>query len=64
MKNIDKCYIIICLYIDDMLILVNNYHMIKSTKKIWTNKCNMKDLSFTDVILKIKIYKTFDGLLC
>jgi len=33
MKNIDKCYIIICLYIDDMLILVNNYHMIKFTKK-------------------------------
>ena len=33
MQNIDKYYIIVCLYMNDMLILDNNDYMIKSTKK-------------------------------
>lgn len=45
-----------------MFILVSNDHKIKSTKKILINKCNIKDLSFVDVILKIKTSRTFDGL--
>ena len=36
---------------DDMLILSNNYHMIKSTKKVLTNKFDIKDLGVVDVIL-------------
>ena len=51
MKNTDKIYVIICLYVDDMLILDNNDHIIKSTKKILTNKFDMKNLGVADVIL-------------
>jgi hypothetical protein len=45
-----------------MLILGNNDHIIKSTKKILTNKFDMKDLGVTDVILEIQISRTYDGL--
>jgi len=45
-KNIDKCYVIVCLYMDDMLILNNNDHMIKFTKKILTNKFDIKKLGY------------------
>ena len=51
MKNTDKIYVIICLYVEDMLILDNNDHIIKSTKKILTNKFDMKNLGVADVIL-------------
>ena len=51
MKNTDKIYVIICLYVDDMLILDNNDHLIKSTNKILTNKFDMKNLGVADVIL-------------
>ena len=45
-----------------MLILNSNDHMIKSTKKILTNKFDMKDLGVVDVITKIKISKTSNEL--
>jgi ribosomal protein L14E/L6E/L27E len=43
-KNIDKGYVIVCLYVDNMLILGNNNRMIKSIKKMLTNNFGMKDL--------------------
>jgi hypothetical protein len=43
-----------------MLILSNNDHMIKSTKKILTNKFDMKDLSVVNVITRVKIFRTLD----
>jgi hypothetical protein len=61
-KNTDKGYVIVCLYIDDMLILGNNDHIIKSTKKILTNKFDMKNLGVADIILGIQISRTYDGL--
>ena len=48
---------------DGILILDNNDHMIRSTKKILTNKFNMKTLGVVDFILWIKISKTFNGLI-
>ena len=45
-----------------MLILNSNVHMIKSTKKILTNKFDMKNLDVTDIILGIKISNTSNGL--
>ena len=45
-----------------MLILDSNVHMIKSTKKILTNKFDMKNLDVTDIILGIKISNTSNGL--
>lgn len=61
-KNIDKCYVIIGFYMDEMSILDNNNYMIKSTKKILTDKFDMKDLGAGNVILRIKISRIFDGL--
>ena len=61
-KNTYKCHIIVYLYVDDMLILGNSDHMIKFTKKTLTNKFNVTDLGVANVILKIQIYKTYDGL--
>jgi hypothetical protein len=62
MKNTDKYYAILCFYMSDMLILGNNNHMIKSTKKILTNKFDIKNLGVADVILWIQISRIFDGL--
>jgi hypothetical protein len=53
MKNTYKIDVIICLYVDDMLILDNNDHIIKSTNKILTKKFDMKKLGVVDVILWI-----------
>jgi hypothetical protein len=62
-KNTYKGYVIVCLFIDDMLILGNNDHIIKSTKKILTNKFDMKNLGVADIILGIQISRTYDELL-
>ena len=61
MKNTDKGYVIICLYVDDMLIIGSNIEMIKSTKKMLNSKFDMKDMGVVDVILGIKIFKTSEG---
>jgi hypothetical protein len=42
-RNTDKSYVIICLYVDDMLILDSNDHMIKFTRKMLIKKLDMKD---------------------
>ena len=39
--------------VDNMLILGNNDHLIKSTKKILINKFNIKDLGIIDVIVNV-----------
>jgi hypothetical protein len=57
-KNTYKNYVIVCFYVDDILILGINDHIIKSTKKVLTNKFDKKNLSIVDVILEIRIYKT------
>ena len=62
-KNIDKGYVTICLYVDDMFILGGNNYMLKSTNKSSTDKFDMKDLDVSDVILRIKIYMTYNRLL-
>ena len=62
-KNTERGFVIICLYVDDMLIMGSNNEVIKTTKKMFNNKFNMKDLGVVDVILGIKISKTSDGLI-
>ena len=62
-KNTERGFVIICLYVDDMLIMGSNNEVIKTTKKMFNNKFNMKDLGVADVILGIKISKTSDGLI-
>ena len=68
----DKCvyvkdtvdgYIILCLYVDDMLIIGSNDKMVKSTKDILHSRFHMKDMGLADVILGIKILRTSSGLM-
>ena len=59
-KNTQSEYVIVCLYVDDMLIIGSNNDVIKATKKMLTNYFDMKDM---DVILGIKITKTSSGLI-
>jgi hypothetical protein len=52
-KNTYKGYVIVYLYIDDMLFL----------RKYQLNKFDIKDLNVTDVIQRIKISRTSDRLI-
>ena len=60
-KNTDQGYVIVCLYVDDMLIIGSSQNMIKSTKQILNKKFDMKDMGVADVILGMKITKISDG---
>ena len=62
-KNTERGFVIICLYVDDILIMGSNNEVIKTTKEMFNNKFDMKDLGVADVILGIKISKTSDGLI-
>ncbi|GKC82739.1 zinc finger, CCHC-type containing protein [Tanacetum coccineum] len=47
--------VIICLYVDDMLIFRTNQNQVDKTKKFLSSKFSMKDMGEADVILGIKI---------
>ncbi|GKD60937.1 retrovirus-related pol polyprotein from transposon TNT 1-94, partial [Tanacetum coccineum] len=61
-KDISSGYVILCLYVDDMLIVGSNDKMIKSTKDMLKLKFDMKDMGLANVILGIKIIQTQNGL--
>ena len=60
-KNTDKSYVIVCLFVDDMLIIGSNNDMIKTTKIMLNKHFDLKDMGIADVILGIKITKTSKG---
>lgn len=62
-KNTNNGCVIICLYVDDLLIMGSNDDIIQATKRMLNNKFDMKDLGVADVILGIKISKSSDGLI-
>ena len=43
-KDATNGYVIVCLYIDDMLIIGSNNDIIKATKRMLINEFNIKDL--------------------
>lgn len=51
-KDKNTIYVIVCLYVDDMLILNNNTYIIKTTKML-ISKFRMKNIGAVDVIFKI-----------
>ena len=53
-KYTANCYVIVCLYVDDILIIGSNNDIIKATKRMLTNEFDMKDLGVVDVILGIE----------
>ena len=61
-KNTVNGYVILCLYVDDMLIVGSDDEMIKSTKAMLSTRFDMKDMGLVDVILGVKILRTSDGL--
>ena len=62
-KDTNNGYVIVCLYVDAMLILGSNNYIITTTKKMMFSKFNRKDLGVVDVILGIKISRTSGGLI-
>ena len=60
-KCISDNYVIVCLYVDDMIITGSNINVIKATKNMLANKFDMKDMGVADVILGIKITKATEG---
>jgi hypothetical protein len=57
----DGC-VIICLYVDDMLIFGTNLDRVNETKSFLSSKFEMKDMGEADVILGVKIKRTPNGI--
>lgn len=55
--HIEK-YVMICLYIDDMLIFSTDLDKVENTKSFLSRNFGVKDLGINDVILGIKIQIT------
>ena len=49
--------VILCLYVDDILIFGTNIDVINEVKSFLSKSFDMKDLGETDVILNIKLIK-------
>ena len=62
-KDVEHGYVIVCLYVDDMLIVSSDDKMITFTKNMFNSRFAMKDLGLVDVILGIKIKRPSDGLI-
>ena len=55
--------VIICLYVDDMLIFGTDEQVINCTKSFLSSNFDMKDLGEADVILGIKMIRKTEGLI-
>jgi hypothetical protein len=53
--------VILCMYVDDILILGMSLDVIKETKDFMSNNFEMKDLGEADVILNIKLLREGNG---
>ena len=53
--------VMICLYVDDILIFGTNLNVIKEVKDFLSRCFEMKDLGVADVILNIKLLRDDDG---
>ena len=62
-KDTENGYVILCLYVDNILIVGSNDKMIKSTKNMLNSKFGMKDMGLADVILEIKITRTSEDII-
>ena len=62
-KSIDNEYVIISLYLDDMLVFSTSMNAIYNTKRFLASKFDMKDMGETSVILGIKIIRKDYGIM-
>ena len=58
----DNGCVILCLYLDDILIFGSNMHFINDVKSLLFRNFDIKDLGQVDVILEIKLIKKNDGM--
>ena len=49
--------VIVCLYVDDMLIMSKEIDDINATKRMLSSKFDMKDLGVVDLILGVRLSK-------
>ena len=69
MNEADKCVyyryggggVILCLYVDDILIFGSSLKVIEEVKEFLSNNFGIKDLGEVDVILNIKLLREGDG---
>ncbi len=54
--------VILCLYVDDILIFGTNFEVINEVKSFLSQKFDMKDLGVADVILNIKLIRGENGI--
>ena len=55
LKMIGSDYVIICLYVDDMLSFGTNVSVVNEAKRLLSSLFEMQDLGEADVILGIKL---------
>nr|GEY52524.1 zinc finger, CCHC-type [Tanacetum cinerariifolium] len=60
--NEHKVWVILCLYVDDMLIFGTDQNQVDETKKFFSSRFSMKDMGEADVILGIKIKHENKGI--
>ena len=61
-KIIDNDCVILCFYVDDILIFGTSLEIISSVKSFLSSKFEMKDLGEADVILGMKLIKSHEGI--
>jgi hypothetical protein len=61
LKGTQDKFIIVCLYVDDLLITRSNINIISYAKKLLVSTFDIKDMEVGDVILRIKILRTSEG---
>ena len=54
--------LLVCMYVDDMLIMSKEIDEINATKRMLSSKFDMKDLGVADLILGVRIIKTSQEL--
>ena len=62
-KDNEHGYVIVCLYVDDKLIVGSDGKIIASTKNMLNSRFDMKDIRLANVILGIKIKRTSKGVI-
>ena len=55
--------VILCLYVDDMLIVGSDDVMIKSAKNMLKSKFDIKDMGLANAVMGIKIPRVSNGLI-
>ena len=58
----DNGCVILCLYLNDILVFGSNMHFINDVKSLLFRNFDIKDLGQVDVILGIKLIKKNDGM--